>query len=192
MNRVAVVATHPDDETLGCGGTLLKHRKAGDDVFWIVVTSMKAENGFTRKEILRREKEVSKVAGLYRFAGVYHLGFPAAELDRIGRNALTRSIAAAFAEIEPSVVYLPFKGDVHSDHDAVFRAAYGCTKVFRCPSIKKVLMMETISETELAPCNSALSFKPNYFSDISRYLDGKIRIMKVYRTEMGRHPFPRS
>lgn len=192
MNRVLVVAVHPDDETLGCGGTLLKHKKLGDKIFWLIVTSMKPEKGFSRERICRREREIAKVAGLYRFDGVYHLDLPAVELDCISRDALIKSIGTIFHKVKPNTVYLPFMGDAHSDHRIVFDAAYSCTKVFRYPSIKKVLMMETLSETEFASCISKNSFKPNYFSDITKFLRNKIGIMKVFKGEMGRHPFPRS
>lgn len=192
MNRVLVVAVHPDDETLGCGGTLLKHKKAGDKIFWLIVTSMRPENGFSRKKILEREAEMAKVAGLYKFDGIHRLDLPAAELDRIPRNKMVKDLASVFNKVKPDIVYLPFKWDVHSDHGVIFDAAYSCTKTFRCPSIKKVLMMETISETELAPCSGKNAFKPNYFSDISRFLKKKIGIMKIFKAEIGKHPFPRS
>lgn len=192
MSIVLVVAVHPDDETLGCGGTLLKHKKSGDKIFWLIVTSMKSKNGFSQERIRCRDREITKVAGLYGFDGVYRLDLPAVELDRISRDALIKSIGAVFHKVKPNTVYLPFMGDAHSDHRVVFDAAYSCTKVFRYPSIKKVLMMETISETEFAPCTSKNSFRPNYFSDITKFLRKKIGIMKVFKGEMGKHPFPRS
>lgn len=192
MSRVLVVAVHPDDETLGCGGTLLKHKKLGDKIFWLIVTSMKSENGFSQEMIRCREREIAKVAGLYRFDGVYHLDLTSAGLDLISRDVLVKSIGAVFHKVKPNTVYLPFTGDAHSDHRIVFDSAYSCTKAFRCPSIKKVLMMETISETEFAPCISKNSFRPNYFSNITKFLKKKIGIMKIFKGEMGKHPFPRS
>jgi len=192
MNKVLVVAVHPDDETLGCAGTLLKHKMHGDKIFWLIVTSMRCGSGFSRQQILRRDREITKVSGLYKFNGVHRLDFPAAGLDRVSCGALVKSIASVFNAVKPNIVYLPFKNDIHSDHGIVFKAAYNCTKVFRYPSIKKVLAMETISETELAPCSDRAVFKPNYFSDISGFFKKKIEIMKVFKGEMHKHPFPRS
>lgn len=192
MNRVLVVAVHPDDETLGCGGTLLKHKKIGDKTFWLIITSMKPENGFSGESIHRRDKEIARVASLYRFTGLYRLDLPATELDIVSRNTLVKGIASVFNKVKPTIVYLPFKNDIHSDHNVAFNAAYSCTKTFRSPSIKKVLMMETISETELVSPSQSTVFKPNYFSDISQYLNGKIEIMKVFKGQMKKHPFPRS
>jgi len=78
---------------------------------------------------------------------------------------------------------------MHSDHRKIFEAAYSCTKSFRYPFIKKIYMIETLSETEFAPSTKE---DPNVFVDISKYMDKKIEIMKVFESEIGVHPFPRS
>ena len=89
-------------------------------------------------------------------------------------------------------IYFPFKGDAHSDHKYIFDAAYSCTKSFRYSFIKKIYMMEVLSETEFAISANDSGFIPNVFVDISRYIDKKIKIMNVYESELGKHPFPRS
>ena len=115
------------------------------------------------------------------------------QLDKISQQTLVESIAGIFNKIMPEVVYLPFKGDVHSDHRIVFNAAFSCTKSFRYPSVKKILMMETISETEFAPSLVETAFIPNVFSDVSDVFHRKIEIIQQhYGTEIGEHPFPRS
>lgn len=187
-----VVATHPDDETLGCGGTLLKHKAAGDKIFWLIVTSMKSGGGYSEKRIAEREREIARVARMFGFDGVYNLGMTAAALDSVPKQKLVKEIGGIVSIAKPGIVYLPFRGDVHSDHGAVFSAAYNCTKTFRYPYVKRVLMMETISETEFALPEGRSSFRPNSFSDISKYLHRKIEIMKEYKSEIGKHPFPRS
>lgn len=192
MKRVLVVAVHPDDETLACGGTLLKHRHSGDKIFWLIVTSMSPGKCCSQAQLSKRDGQIAKVANLYKFSGVYRLNFPAAELCRVNHGLLVRDIASIFNQVKPSVVYLPFKNDIHSDHRIVFDAAYNCTKTFRYPWIKKVLAVETISETECAFCHGKAVFKPDVFSDISGFLEKKIEIMKVYKGEMHKHPFPRS
>jgi LmbE family N-acetylglucosaminyl deacetylase len=67
-----------------------------------------------------------------------------------------------------------------------------CTKSFRYPFIKKVLMYECISETEFAPAFPEKAFVPNYFVDITEFFNKKIEIMKVFESEIAEHPFPRS
>ena len=94
--------------------------------------------------------------------------------------------------IKPDIVYLPNRGDVHTDHHIVFQAAYSCTKSFRYPFIKRVLMYETLSETEFAPALPENAFLPNSFVDISNYIDKKLKIMQAYSSELMESPNPRS
>jgi len=87
---------------------------------------------------------------------------------------------------------LPFRGDIHSDHRKIFEAAYSCTKSFRYPFIEKIYMIEVLSETEFSLSMQDESFIPNVFVDITDFIDKKIEIMRVYKSELGVHPFPRS
>ena len=192
MSKVVAVAVHPDDETLGCGGTLLKHKANGDDIHWLIVTSIKEKYGFDARMVENRRQEISTVSSLYDFNGVHNLDFPTMQLDGIPFSRLVERISGVFKKIEPDIVYLPFKGDVHTDHQIAFQAAYSCTKSFRYPSIKKIVMMEILSETEFAPSANADGFVPNMFVDISDFIARKMEIMNVYAIEIGQHPFPRS
>lgn len=192
MSRVLVVAPHPDDETLGCGGTLLKHRDQGDEVHWLIVTAMTAEGGFTPEVIERRQYEIGTVSARYGFGSVHQLSFPAARLDAIPLQSIVQEIGAVVKRVSPQVLYAPFRNDVHTDHRAVFDAIAACTKWFRFPGIARVLAYETLSETEFGIDPTAGAFKPNVFVDISPYIDAKIDIMSIYRSEVGAFPFPRS
>ena len=192
MNKVLVVAVHPYDETLGCGGTLLKHKDEGDEIHWLIATEMTVEHGFKESVVRKRKEEIQKVNRLYNFDSINRLGFPTTKIDNNDTSYLVNKISKIFNQIKPDTVYLPFKSDVHSDHRCFFNAAFSCTKSFRYPFIKRVYMMETLSETEFAPSTKEDSFIPNIFIDISDYIDKKIDIMKVFESEIGDHPFPRS
>ncbi len=193
-NKVLVLAVHPDDEMLGCGGTLLKHKANGDEIYWLIVTSIKGyknwDLGFSEEQIRKREIEIKKVSQVYEFNRVFELGFPTMRIDEISMSELIGAVSKIFKKVEPNIIYLPFKNDVHSDHRKVFEVVYSCTKTFRYPFIKKILMMETLSETDFADITN--SFIPNVFVDISEFLDKKLEIMKIYESEIGKHPFPRS
>ena len=192
MNKVLVLAVHPDDETLGCGGTLLKHKALGEEIYWLIITAMTTDDGFETSQIKRRNKEIRTITAMYDFDGVEQLGFPTRKLDQIPFQHLVEKISGSVQIIRPNIVYLPFKGDVHSDHRIAFEAAYSCMKNFRAPFIKKMLMMETVSETEFAPAVYASAFVPNYFVDISAYIERKIKIILKYSGETGKFPSPRS
>jgi len=192
MNKVMVIAVHPDDETLGCGGTLLKHLHAGDEVHWLIGTSMKKGKAFSGAEVSRRGREINKVRALYGFQGVHQLGIPTTMSDTVPMTDIVSRLSSVITRVKPDIIYLPFMGDPHSDHRVFFQAAYSCTKKFRYPFIHKVLMMETLSETEFAPAVQNTVFVPNYFVDITQFLKKKLAIMGVFKSEMGAHPFPRS
>ena len=188
MHRVLVIAVHPDDETLGCGGTLLKHKANGDEIHWLICTETDSSELFYRM----RENEISAVASLYGFESVHNLKLRTMHVDEYTMSKLVSSISHIMNTIKPTIVYLPHKGDVHSDHRKIFEASYSCTKVFRYPFIQRIYMMETLSETEFAPSTQEDSFIPNVFVDISDYMEEKIEIMKLFTSEIAEHPFPRS
>jgi len=192
MKKVIVVATHPDDETLMCGGTLLKHKKAGDKIFWMIVTNIHENHGRSKKKVNLRKAEIEKVSQMYGFSETFNLDFPTTMLDIIPKNEIITSISKVFNKVEPNIVYLPNNSDVHSDHRVAFETVYACTKNFRYPFIERILMGESLSETEFAPSLQAAIFNPNLFVDITNYFDRKIEIMEIYESELMDKFLPRS
>lgn len=188
--KILVVAPHADDETLGCGGTLLKHIAAGDEVHWLLFTEPTKEIGFTEARIQERNAEIEKVTKEYGFRDVIRLKFPAVRLDTVPAAERVSAVSEVFRKVQPEVVYLPHRGDVHSDHAAAFDAVVSCTKWFRYPSVRQVLAYETLSETDAAL--GAEPFQANVFVDITKHLEKKLKIMAIYKGEMQAFPFPRS
>tara|TARA_B100001179_G_C18588730_1_gene403587 strand:- start:1105 stop:1764 length:660 start_codon:yes stop_codon:yes gene_type:complete len=189
MNKVLVISPHPDDETLGCGGTLIRHKKEGDEIHWLIMTNV---NSSEKKIHSVKEKEIEEVSKAYNFDSTSRTKFLTSELDSAPRKEIIQVISKVFEEIQPNYLYLPFKNDIHSDHSIVFDAAASCTKSFRYPYVKKVMIYETISETEFSIRPDREQFKPNLWIDISDYIDEKIEIMSLYESEIGKEPFPRS
>jgi LmbE family N-acetylglucosaminyl deacetylase len=192
MSIVLAIAPHPDDETLGCGDTLLRHRADGDDIHWLIATDMTEDTGFAADKIEAREKEISAVAEAYGFASVTRLGFPATRLDTLAKGDLIAAVGKAVETIQPETIYAPFPGDVHSDHRVTFEAVAACTKQFRYPSVRRIIACEIPSETDFGIDLEEKPFRPNLFVDVSGFVDETIRIMETYDGEMGDFPFPRS
>lgn len=193
MNKdIIVIATHPDDETLGAGGTLLKHKAQNDRIHCIFCTDIVESEGFAREVIQKREAEIKAVSAAYGFSSVHRLGLKTMRCDEYPRSEIIAAFSRIFKAIAPQILYLPFAYDVHSDHRVIFECAFACCKSFRYPSIERVLMMETLSESEFAPSLSAQSFVPNVFVDISPYFEKKCEIMALYESELAAPPFPRS
>lgn len=190
--KILIISAHPDDETLGACGTLLKHKDEGDFLIWVIITHMFEDQGFDKKRISSREEEIAIVAKEIGFDKVINLSYPTMTLTGTSLQSLIPQISKIFLEICPEIIYCPNRSDAHSDHRVVFDAVIACTKSFRYPFIKKVLMYECISETEFAPQLAERMFIPNYLVDITPYIQKKNDIMKIYKSEIGNHPFPRS
>ncbi len=189
--RLLVVAPHPDDETFGCGGTILRAMREGSEVHWLIVTTMRGVNEYSEQQVADREALIEAVAEAYGFSGVHQLGFPTAKLDVLGLKLLVDAIGRVIAEVRPRQVFAPFRHDIHSDHRQVFEAVSACSKWFRYPGTRRFLSYETLSETDFC-VDPASGFHPTVFVDISSELPGKLEIVKLYPGELGEHPFPRS
>jgi N-acetylglucosamine malate deacetylase 1 len=188
--NVIVVSPHPDDETLGAGGTLLKYKAQGHSIFWLNITNMKEEYGYTTDIISERQLQISKVNKDYSFSGFFDLQLQPAYLERYNSGDIINQISKIFEKVRPEVVILPNRSDAHSDHKRVFDWCYSCTKVFRHPYIKTILTMEILSETDFGTMEDY--FIPNYFVDVTDQMDKKAEILRLYDSELGEHPFPRS
>jgi len=192
VSRILVIAPHPDDETLGCGGTLLRHQAAGDEIHWLLVTAMHEADGFTPQRITERRAEIEAVHNFYGFTGRHELGLPAARLDELPLGGIVRALGDALRSVKPDTVYMPFSADTHSDHGVVVKAASSALKWFRTPGVNRVLVYETPSETGFNLDPASAAFRPNWYVNITEYLPRKIEAMRQYKSEMGSFPFPRS
>lgn len=192
MKNVLIVSAHPDDEVIGAGGTLLKHVQQGDKVYWLIITNISEGPAFTAERVAGRQQEIDTIAEAFGFAGVIKLDYPTATLSSQTLIQLVPDVSAAFMKWQPEIVYCVNRSDAHSDHRIVFEAVMACTKSFRYPFVKKVLMYECVSETEFAPALPERAFIPNYFVDISAFIEKKLQLMQVYASEVAEHPFPRS
>lgn len=190
--KVLVIAPHPDDETLGCGGTLLKHLAAGDSVAWLIVT--RGHEPHWSNEILdAKEQEIERVAKAYRFEHVYRLDCPTARMDSLPQDEVIASFHKVIDEAKPDCVYLNHGGDVHSDHRIIFDSVISAIKPFNSKrhGVKRILSYETASSTDAAPPGFT-TFIPTVFTDISEFIDRKLEIMSVYETEIQPYPLPRA
>jgi len=192
MKKIIVVSAHPDDETLGAGGTLLKHKEQGDELYWLIVTNIFENQGFSKDRIESRQEEIQKVSTLFGFRKVFMLDYPTMTITSETLLDMIPKISSLFQEVQPEVIYTLNRSDAHSDHRYLSDAIMVCTKSFRYPFIKKVLMYECISETEFAPAFPEKVFIPNYFVDISEHIEKKLEIMRIFESELGEPPFPRS
>lgn len=188
--RILAVSAHPDDETLGCGGTLLRHRAEGDELSWLVVTRAHAP-AWTDEVIQKKCAEVERVAAAYGMQQTFALGIPSGTADAVPQGDLIARIREAVLSARPEIVYVVHRGDVHSDHGAVFESTLRVLKAFymRQLGVRAVLSYETLSSTETGVPGAA--FVPTTFKDITSFIDQKLSIMSMYATEAQPDPMPR-
>ena len=194
--NILIIAPHPDDETLGCGGTIFNHKRRGDNVYLAIITSVKVlkdqNNNILNfyKDTVSQKSENKKIKKFYNFKKIFYLDHPTTRLDVTPFGDIVKSIDNTIKEIKPEVIYLPSPFDLHTDHHVTVKATLSCTKWFRNKSIKRVLGYEVLSETNFNHYGG--NFKPNVYIDISPFLQKKVNAMKIYKTEFKKHPFPRS
>ncbi len=192
MKKIIIISAHPDDEVLGAGGTILKHVANGDEVYWLITTSISEGQGFSKERVSSRREEIRQVEKMLGIKKIFMLNYSTMTLSSSSLIEMVPQISNVFNEVEPEIIYCLNRSDAHSDHRVTFDAVMACTKSFRYPYVKRVLMYECLSETEFAPALFEKTFIPNYFIDISRFFKKKLEVMRIYGSELGQHPFPRS
>ena len=191
--RVLVISVHPDDETIGCAGRLLKHKAEGDNVYWLIITKAHPPR-WDETAILRQEHEVELVGKALGLKQIFSPGLPTTNLDMLPINDLISEISEVISTVHPDYIYSVHHGDIHTDHFAVSQAVFVVLKPFYMQQfgVQRIFSFETISSTEGAPPYQSRSFEPNLFCDISPYIDRKLEIMALYKSQQQDYPMPRS
>ena len=108
MSKILVVAPHPDDETLGCGGSLFKHKKLGDKIYWLIITGITTENGWAKDKVKKREDEIIRVKDKYQFDNVFNLKLPSTKIDTLPISQIVKEITNVYKDVKPNIIYSPF------------------------------------------------------------------------------------
>ncbi len=196
--KVLLIAAHPDDEVLGCGGTIAKHVKNEDDVHVIIM----AEGLTSRDERRERENRITELSQLAqtaqeanRLLGVSSLtlhAFPDNRMDSVDLLDVVKLVETAIDMYQPDIVYTHHAGDVNIDHRIVHQAVVTACRPVPGHCVKTLLFFEVLSSTEWQKPGSAPAFLPNYFVDISMTMECKLQALEVYQSEMREWPHPRS
>jgi len=189
--NVLVIAAHPDDEVLGCGGVMARHEALGDRVDVLVVTRGIPEL-FPPEVIEGTRKELQAAHRVLGVSGATFLDLPAPRLDTVPGHEVADAIRQVIRELDSETVYIPHRGDLHTDHGVVHRASLvGARPTGGCP-VRRLLCYETLSETEWGIPLQDQAFVPTVFADISDYLPRKLEAMGCYRSQLARPPASRT
>ena len=185
--RVLVVSAHPDDETIGAGGTIARHVSEGDEVYWCIVTQ--GYNPPLSDEFLEATaQQVEAVRRVYGIRKVFRCGFPTIKLNIVPHRDLTSAIQRVVDETGPHTVYTTPPCDVNVDHRLVFEATLVATRPLPGCSVRRVLAYEIGTTSSYG----VGSFSPNVYTDISSFIGRKLEAMACYQTELHEYPHPRS
>lgn len=188
--RIAVISAHPDDETLGAGGTIAKHSAFGDQINVCIVTSAYTPD-WPEEPIRIIRDQATEALNILGVKDITFLGFPTVKLNTIPEKNLNDKIADYIKATDPQVIYAPFPGDLNSDHSIVARATAIAARPI--PETKRSLLyFETLSSTEWGRIFLSNNFKPNVYVDISSTLESKLEAASSYDLELKNFPHPRS
>jgi LmbE family N-acetylglucosaminyl deacetylase len=189
---VLVVAAHPDDEVLGCGGTMARHADEGDRVHVIFVAAGVGARQASRAEDLEvRRRAGNDALAILGAAGVHYLDFPDNRLDSLTLLDIVQVLEPLIAAIAPEIIYTHHHGDLNIDHRQVHQAVMTAWRPLPGSGVKEILTFEVASSTEWASPDLQ-PFLPQMRVDISAQLERKMQALAAYGDEMRPSPHSRS
>ena len=193
MTDVLVVAAHPDDEALGCAGTIAKYVNEGDKVFIaFMADGVGSRDSNTGEGVKVRRESALRSSKILGAEDPIFFEFPDNQMDTVPFLSLVKKIEEVVNSVEPFVVYTHHSGDLNIDHRLTHQAVMTACRPIPDHSVKKILSFEVLSSTEWASAGSDNAFVPNCFVDISSTIDQKIEALKAYQHEMREFPHSRS
>lgn len=188
--RILVVAAHPDDEVLGCGGTVVRHADEGDEVRVLFLSDGVGARGISRNAPAFQARELAAHAAAVTLGvrKVQFLGLPDNRLDSIDLLDIVKPIEHIVQEFRPSVIYTHHGGDLNVDHRIFHKALLTACRPQPGASVSRILFFETPSSTEWADPSFGPAFCPNCFVGIAEQMSRKMAALHHYEGEM--RPFP--
>ncbi len=189
--NVLVIAAHPDDEVLGVGGTILKHIENKDEVYLLIMT-VAYEPEWSKEVIKEKRREALAVSKALGVKETFFAELPTVMLDRMPEKVIIQHIKEVIKKTNPVMVYTHHWEDMNQDHRVIHSATMVATKPIPNSTIKKVLAYESRSSTEWGSPSPTNQFIPSVYEDMSKHLEKKLEILKLYQSEIQTYPHPRS
>lgn len=196
--NILVIAAHPDDEVLGCGGTIARHADQGDNVFITILgegimarANSSEDDSFKNMRKILKEQSI-EVASILGAKEVVNYNFPDNRMDSVDLLAIIKAVEESIQNFKPEIIYTHYIGDLNIDHSITSRAVITATRPQPGNLVPELYAFEVMSSTEWFFGQGVDSFKPDYFVDISKYLDIKLKALSIYESEVYEYPHPRS
>lgn len=195
MKTILVVAAHPDDEILGCGGTIARLVKEGCKAYTLILgeglTSRDESRDLKKRkdEINGLKEQMHKANKVIGVKEIFTYDFPDNRFDSVALLDIVKAIEKVKNKIKPNIIFTHYEKDLNIDHQITYKAVITATRPLPNEAIKEIYSFETLSTTEW---NYPLTFSPDVFFDITGSLEYKLKAMENYKLELKKFPHPRS
>jgi len=195
VKKLLIIAAHPDDEVLGCFGTVARLIKEGYEAYTLILGEGKTsrdevrvvENKTDELQTLNQEiLQANKTIGIKK---TFVESFPDNRFDSVDLLDIIKVISKVKNEVQPDIIFTHYEKDLNIDHQITYQAVITATRPMQKESVKEIYSFEILSSTEW---NYPISFSPDIYYDISETIDLKIKAMKEYQSELCEYPHPRS
>ncbi len=193
--KILIVAAHPDDEVLGCFGTVSKLIKEGYEAYTLILGEGKTSRLDTRKIEENKEQleilndEIKKANDIIGIKKCFVYDFPDNRFDSVDLLDIIKVISKIKEEIKPDIIFTHYENDLNIDHKITYQAVITATRPLENESVKEIYSFEILSSTEW---QYPISFSPDVFFDIQDTIELKLNAMQCYKSELCLYPHPRS
>ena len=194
FKNVLVIASHPDDEILGCGGTLHNLKKEGAKISGLFLSDGESSRKHQKinKLILDRKSQAIKAGKIVGIKKIIFGDFPDNSMDSVPILKVIQFIEKQIKAIKPDTIFTHFESDLNVDHQITSKAVITACRPTKNQTVKSILFFEILSSSEWNISIKNKSFKPNYFVDIKKSIRFKLKALRHYKREMRKWPHPRS
>ncbi len=195
MKKILIVAAHPDDEILGCGATVARYVKEGNNAYVLIlgegVTSRdeNIDRGKRKNELEELKISAHKANRIIGVKKIFMYDFPDNRFDTVALLDIIKVIEKVKRQIKPDIIYTHHRADLNIDHRIVYNAVLTSCRPLEKETVKKIYSFEVPSSTEW---NYPNTFNPNTFVEINKTISKKIEALKCYEGELKKFPHPRS
>lgn len=193
--KILIVVAHPDDEVLGCFGTVARLIKEGYEAYTLILGEGKTSRDNERivenkqEEIRVLNTEIQRANNLIGIKKVFIDNFPDNRFDSVDLLDIIKVISKVKEEVQPDIIFTHYEHDLNIDHQITYKAVITSTRPMLNESVKEIYSFEILSSTEW---NYPISFSPDVYFDIESTISMKKSAMAEYKSELCKYPHPRS
>lgn len=192
MNKILIIAAHPDDEVLGCFGTVSKMIKNGDEAYTLILSKGKTSRNEGKQEQQELADEMQLANNSIGITKIFQLDFPDNAFDSVPLLSIIQEIEKIKNSIKPNIIFTHYQHDINIDHQITAKAVLTASRPIQGETVKELYFMEIPSSTEWNSYTQQTAFIPNVFSNIENTIEDKVNAMAFYQSELRESTHPRS